>query len=183
MGDSIEIVRNGHLLEITLNRPKVNAIGFKMSQELGEAFELLEKDPELRVGIITGAGDRIFSAGWDLKEVNSGEASLENWWETEEFGKGGFAGITENWTLNKPVIGALNGMVIGGGFEIAVGCDLLIAAEHASFALPENAARDCARCRRIAKIAADDSQKYRDGNVAFRALYGCEGSGALWFGQ
>ncbi len=137
MSEFVEITRDGHVLEVTLNKPKVNAIDFKMSQELGEAFAMLDEDPELRVGIVTAAGDRIFSAGWDLKEVNSGDASLENWWETDEFGKGGFAGLTENWKLNKPVIGALNGVVVGGGFELALSCDLLIATENVSFSLPE----------------------------------------------
>ena len=78
-----------------------------------------------------------FPPGWDLKAVNSGETPLDNWWEGEEAEMGGFAGLTENWRLNKPVIAALNGLAIGGGFEIAMACDLIIAAEHVEFALPE----------------------------------------------
>lgn len=137
MKQFIDIQRDGHVLEITLNKPKVNAIDQVMSRELGEAFAQLRDDPELRVGILTGAGDRIFSAGWDLKALDAGEMKLDNWWEDGDYGDGGFAGLTENWNLNKPVIGALNGHTIGGGFELALGCDLLLASEHVEFALPE----------------------------------------------
>ncbi|MFT5259744.1 MAG: crotonobetainyl-CoA hydratase [Saprospiraceae bacterium] len=136
MSSYVEVVRDGHVLEVKLNKPKVNAIDHKMSAELGEAFALLRDDPELRVGIVTAEGDRIFSAGWDLKSLNDGEAKLDNWWEDDD-SDGGFAGLTENWNLNKPVIAALNGLVIGGGFELALGCDLLIASEHVEFGLPE----------------------------------------------
>ncbi|MEZ5775240.1 MAG: enoyl-CoA hydratase-related protein [Hyphomicrobiaceae bacterium] len=133
----VEIVRRGRVLEVKLNRPKVNAIDVAMSQELGRAFAMLRDDPELWVGILTGEGDRIFSAGWDLKALNAGDMTLDNWWETADYGDGGFAGLTENWNLNKPVIAALNGLVIGGGFELAMSCDLLIAADHVEFGLPE----------------------------------------------
>ena len=97
----------------------------------------LRDDPELRVGLITATGERIFSAGWDLKALDSGDQQLDNWWEAEDAASGGFAGITEMWNLHKPVIAALNGMTIGGGFEIALACDMIIAAEHVEFALPE----------------------------------------------
>ncbi|MCB1379080.1 MAG: crotonobetainyl-CoA hydratase [Alphaproteobacteria bacterium] len=137
MTSHVEIARNGHVLEVKLNKPKVNAIDHAMSREMGQAFALLRDDPELRVGIITAEGDRIFSAGWDLKALNAGDIKLDNWWEDGDYGDGGFAGLTENWTLNKPVIAALNGLAIGGGFEIAMACDLIIAADHVEFALPE----------------------------------------------
>ena len=137
MPHGIEVNRSGRILEVCLNRPKVNAIDVKMSQELGRAFAELRDNKDLWVGILTAKGEKIFSAGWDLKALNSGEMSLENWWETSDYGDGGFAGLTENWNLNKPVIGALNGLVIGGGFELALGCDLLLAAEHVEFGLPE----------------------------------------------
>ena len=80
----------------------------------------MRDDPELRVGILTGEGDRIFSAGWDLKALDAGEAQLDEWWDDGDYGEGGFAGLTENWTLNEPVVVALNGLVIGGGFEVAL---------------------------------------------------------------
>jgi crotonobetainyl-CoA hydratase len=137
MSEFVQVIRDGHVLEVTLNKPKVNAIDHEMSRQLGEAFALLRDDPELRVAILTGQGDRVFSAGWDLKSLDSGDAKLDDWWEDGDYGDGGFAGLTENWNLNKPVIGALNGLVIGGGFELAMGCDLLIAAGHVEFALPE----------------------------------------------
>lgn len=137
MAQFVEVTRNGHILEVKLNKPKVNAIDIEMSQQIAAAFSELREDPELRVGILTAAGDRIFSAGWDLKSLDAGDTQLDNWWDDADYGEGGFAGLTENWQLNKPVIAALNGLVIGGGFELALACDLLIAAEHVEFALPE----------------------------------------------
>jgi crotonobetainyl-CoA hydratase len=130
-------VENGPVYEITINRPKVNAIDTPTSRRMGEAFNYFRDNPELKVCIITGAGEKIFSAGWDLKSLDSGDISLDNWWEQEDASLGGFAGITEVWNLNKPVIAALNGLAIGGGFEIALACDLIIAADHVEFALPE----------------------------------------------
>jgi crotonobetainyl-CoA hydratase len=127
----------GGVLEITIDRPKVNAIDNALSRALGRAFVRLRDDPDLHVGLITGAGDRIFSAGWDLKALDRGEQQLEQWWEAEDAASGGFAGITEMWDLDKPVIAALNGLAVGGGMEIALACDLIIAEEHVEFALPE----------------------------------------------
>ncbi|WP_339673548.1 enoyl-CoA hydratase-related protein [Dasania marina] len=136
MSEPVKVTRNGRVLEIVIDNPKANAINITISQRLGEAFVLLRDDPELRVGIITGGGDRIFCAGWDLKALNAGEMSTNNWWE-DDYGPGGFAGLTELWDLNKPVIGALNGLTIGGGFELALACDLLIAGDNVEFSLPE----------------------------------------------
>jgi len=136
MSEHVHVSRKDGVLEVVIDKPKANAIDMKVSQALGEAFVSLRDDPELSVGIITGSGDRIFCAGWDLKAVESGEMSMDNWWE-DDYGPGGFAGLTELWNLNKPVIAALNGLTLGGGVEIALACDLIVAAEHVEFALPE----------------------------------------------
>ena len=135
--EELVVERRGAVLEITLNRPKVNAIDFTLSRMLNDAIVTLRDDPDLRVGLLTATGDRVFSAGWDLKAVDSGEQQLDNWWEADVDLPGGFAGLTEMWDLNKPVIVALNGLTIGGGFELAMACDLIIAADHVEFALPE----------------------------------------------
>ena len=128
---------NPQMLVVHLLVDTCDAMGANMINTMCE-----EIAPDVFVGLDDGLfyvkeGEKIFSAGWDLKAVNSGEMSLENWWENADYGDGGFAGLTENWNLNKPVIGALNGLVIGGGFELALGCDLLIASEHVEFGLPE----------------------------------------------
>lgn len=119
------------ILVITLDRPKANAIDRATSFEIYQAIVKLEEDPSLRVGIITGSGDRFFSAGWDLKAAAEGEAA------DADFGPGGFAGVTEFFDRTKPLIAAVNGLALGGGFELALACDLIIAAEHAEFGLPE----------------------------------------------
>ncbi|GAB4581668.1 MAG: crotonobetainyl-CoA hydratase [Anaerolineales bacterium] len=131
MPDSIQVTHNGQILEVTLNRPKANAIDNATSRAMGELFSAFRDDPELRVAILTGAGDRFFSAGWDLNAAAEGDALAG------EYGLGGFGGITELHDLNKPVIAAVNGMAVGGGFELALACDLIVAADHAEFFLPE----------------------------------------------
>jgi len=118
----------GQVLVITIDRPPANAIDVATSLELYEAFCWLRDEAELRVGIVTGAGDRFFSAGWDLKAGESIEA---------DHGPGGFAGLTEFADLGKPVIAAVNGLALGGGFEVVLAADLVIAVDHAEFALPE----------------------------------------------
>ncbi|MEF8834370.1 MAG: carnitinyl-CoA dehydratase [Halofilum sp. (in: g-proteobacteria)] len=137
MSDAVQVERRGAVMEITLNRPKVNAIDRPTSVALGNAFCELRDDPELRVGIITAAGEKAFSAGWDLKAAAAGDdEEVGLWWHTD-YGPGSFAGITELWDLDKPVIAAVNGLAIGGGLELAIACDLIVCADHAYFALPE----------------------------------------------
>jgi crotonobetainyl-CoA hydratase len=122
----------GPVLEITLDRPKANAIDRHTGLALHDAFARLRDEPALRVGILTGAGERFFSAGWDLKAAAAGEED-----PSTDFGPGGFAGFTEMFDLDKPVIAAVNGMAVGGGFEMVLACDLIVAADHAEFFLPE----------------------------------------------
>jgi crotonobetainyl-CoA hydratase len=128
---ALELVRHEQILEITLNRPKANAIDAATSREMGQVFADFHHDPRLRVAILTGAGARFFSAGWDLNAAALGEAF------DSDYGVGGFAGLSELHVLNKPVIAAINGMAVGGGFELALCCDLIVAADHAELWLPE----------------------------------------------
>jgi crotonobetainyl-CoA hydratase len=123
--------REGGVLEVVLDRPKANAIDLATSRLMGETFKDFRDDPELRVAIITTAGDKFFSAGWDLKAAAGGDAV------DGDYGVGGFGGLQELRDLNKPVIAAVNGMAVGGGFELALSADLILASEETSFALPE----------------------------------------------
>jgi crotonobetainyl-CoA hydratase len=132
MSDAVKTRRNGRIFELTLDRPKANAIDVPTSQAMGEAFTAFRDDPELRVAIVTGGGDRFFCAGWDLKTASATGESPD-----VTYGVGGFGGLQELLDLNKPVIAALNGMTVGGGFELALSADIIVAAEHVRFALPE----------------------------------------------
>ena len=122
---------DGGVLEVVLDRPKANAIDLATSRLMGETFERFRDDAALRVAIITGAGDRFFSAGWDLKAAAGGDPV------DGDYGRGGFGGMQELPDLNKPLIAAVNGMAVGGGWELALSCDLIIASKTATFALPE----------------------------------------------
>jgi len=127
----LHITRDGPILEVTLNVPKANAISAATSRVMGDAFAAFRDDPSLRVAIVTAAGEKFFSAGWDLKGAAAGEPP------DADYGVGGFAGLQELPGLNKPVIAAVNGMAVGGGFELALSADMILAAEHVRFSLPE----------------------------------------------
>jgi crotonobetainyl-CoA hydratase len=127
----LRITRDGAVLEVVLDRPPANAIDVATSISMGECFAAFRDDPELRVAIITGGGPKFFSAGWDLKEAAQGIPP------DSDYGVGGFGGLQQLPNLNKPVIAAVNGMAVGGGFELALSADLIIAADGARFALPE----------------------------------------------
>jgi crotonobetainyl-CoA hydratase len=123
--------RDGHVLEVTLDRPKANAIDLATSRVMGETFRAFRDDESLRVAIVTAAGEKFFCPGWDLKAAAGGDAV------DGDYGVGGFGGLQELPQMNKPVIAAINGICCGGGLELALSCDILLAAEHATFALPE----------------------------------------------
>ena len=131
MGEFAFAETDGNLFNITINRPEVmNALHPPGNAELSDLFDEFENNPDLWVCVITGAGERAFSAGNDLKyQAGGGDRSAAP--------SSGFAGLTSRWSLNKPVIAAVNGVAMGGGFEIALACDLIIASENATFALPE----------------------------------------------
>jgi crotonobetainyl-CoA hydratase len=128
------VERRGHVMIVTLNRPEVhNACNLAMWLAGGEALEQAESDPEVRVVIVTGAGEKTFSAGADLKAIMRGEPARP---DDPVKASWGFAGIA-NHPISKPVIAAVNGNAMGGGTELALGCDLVVAVEHARFGLSE----------------------------------------------
>lgn len=131
MSEVIKTRRDGAVLEVTIDRPKANAIDLATSRVMGQIFRDFRDDPDLRVAILTASGEKFFCPGWDLKAAAGGDAV------DGDYGVGGFGGLQELPHLNKPVICAVNGICCGGGLEIALSCDIIIAAKHATFALPE----------------------------------------------
>src|SRR5579862_5448693 len=131
MSDGIKTHTRDGILEIIIDRPKANAIDLAASRRLNDVFCAFRDDPAQKIAIITGAGERFFSPGWDLKAAAAGEKSDEDW------GVGGFGGLNYPRNLNKPIIAAVNGIACGGGFEIVLGTDIIVMEEHARFALPE----------------------------------------------
>ena len=129
--DVLRTRRLGAVVEITLDRPPANAIDLATSRAMGEVFAGFRDDPQLRVAVLRTGGDRFFSAGWDLKAAAAGEPV------DGDYGEGGFGGIQLLPRLNKPVLAVVDGMAVGGGFELALSADLIYAADTASFALPE----------------------------------------------
>jgi crotonobetainyl-CoA hydratase len=131
MSEPIIVETRGPVMEVTIDRPKANAIDAATSRIMGDVFATFRDDPDLRCAILTAAGEKFFCPGWDLKAAAAGEAP------DSDYGVGGFGGLQQLPGLGKPVIAAVNGLAFGGGFEIALSADLILAAEHATFALPE----------------------------------------------
>ncbi len=131
MSDPVRLHIDDAVLVVTLDRPSANAIDMATSHALYNAFRRLQDDPSLRVAVLTGAGNRFFSAGWDLKAAAAGEAV------DADHGPGGFGGLTEFFGRTKPIVAAVNGSAFGGGFELALATDLIVMADHAELALPE----------------------------------------------
>ena len=124
------VEREGAILWITINRPaSLNALNPLAHREVSAALDTFSADPELRVAVLTGAGNRAFCVGSDLK------SRAER--NTDDHPSTGFAGISHRFDLLKPIIAAVNGLALGGGTEIVAACDLAVAADHAEFALPE----------------------------------------------
>lgn len=123
--------KQGHVLLVTMNRPEVyNAIHVPMHNEMADCWDAFAADQDLWVAVLTGAGDKAFTAGNDLKATAAGGT-------TAKMTETGFAGLSSRWDLEKPIIAAVNGFAMGGGFETALSCDIILASENAKFALPE----------------------------------------------
>lgn len=135
--EHLDIRISGRIMEIAMNRPPVNAINLALSRDMFAAFRQFKEDPELRVAILSSAGNarNIFSAGWDLKAFAAGESVDAG--VGFDLGPGGLGGLPEHFDLYKPVVVALAGGAIGGGFELAMGGDLIVCSEDAYFRLPE----------------------------------------------
>jgi len=153
---SVELAVDGHVATVTIARPEVlNAVDIATEHELQRIWTTIEADPQVRVVILTGAGERAFCVGADLK--NPSMSGLEYWAAPRP---GGFGGIALRETLNVPVIARVNGFALGGGFEMVLGCDIVVACEEATFALPE---------ARVGRMPLDGGMTLLQRQVPFRA--------------
>lgn len=132
---TVSYVVNDHVARVTLQRPeRMNAVDEATADQLEDIWQRVEKDPDVRVVVLTGSGDKAFCAGADLKAGNKQKTGMEYW---ENIRRDGFGGLALRKSLHVPVIARVNGIAVGGGFELVLGCDIVIAADHATFGLPE----------------------------------------------
>ncbi len=158
------VEREGHLLTITIDRPQVrNALHRGASDELDQVWTMYETDPDLRVAILTGAGDRAFSAGYDMKEPSGQGPSRTGVGFLAHRHPRGFGALTHRFGMSKPIIAAVNGFALGGGLELALACDLIVAAEHAEFGFPEP---------RIGRMAMDGGMHRLVRHIPFKLAMG-----------
>ena len=165
MSDEVQVHREGGILEVTLDRPKANAIDLATSRVMGDVFAEFRDDPTLLVAILRTASDKFFSAGWDLKAAAGGDAV------DGDYGVGGFGGLQELPGLNKPVIAAVHGLAMGGGFELALSCDLIYAVEGHAVRPPRDQRRHPRR-RRDHQAAQADALPRSDGAAPHRKMDG-----------
>ena len=156
------VERDAHLLVVTLDRPEVrNALHRAASDELDRVWTQYESDHELRVAILTGAGDRAFSAGYDMREPSAGEPSGASYIAHRH--PRGLGGLTLRHDMTKPIIAAVNGLALGGGFELALACDIIVAADHAEFGLPEP---------RVGRMALEGGMHRLARSISFKTAMG-----------
>lgn len=157
---SVGYERDGHIARVTIDRPEVmNAVDAATEAELQRIWSAIEQDREVRVVILTGAGERAFCTGADMKG-GGGKSGLEYW---AGYRPGGFGGIALRETLDVPVIARVNGHAVGGGFEMMLGCDLVVAADHASFGLTEP---------RVGRLPLDGGMTLLQRQIPHRAAMG-----------
>lgn len=132
---TIQFTVDNHVARVTIDRAdRMNAVDAATWAKLESTWQSIESDPDVRVVVLTGSGDRAFCAGADMKATADGKSGLAYWADARS---GGFGGLTMRKSLHVPVIARVNGLAVGGGFELVLGCDIVVAAEHASFGLPE----------------------------------------------
>lgn len=132
---TLQVDIENHVARVTIDRAdRMNAVDEVTADKLEETWRRIESDPDVRVVVLTGSGEKAFCAGADMKAANNGKSGLDYWADARP---GGFGGLPLRKSLHVPVIGRINGLAVGGGFELVLGCDIVVAAEHASFGLPE----------------------------------------------
>lgn len=133
--DEVRLELDGHVARVTIDRPKVlNAVDAKTHQRLNEIWDSIESDPQVRVVVVTGSGERAFCTGADMSAGAVGKTGLQYWADLDP---NGFGGLSLRTTLDVPVIARVNGYALGGGMEMVLGCDIVVAADTARFGLTE----------------------------------------------